>query len=121
MGPQRTNWSYPKKAQSIIAQCVVLEKKLAQEIDQNISNEQAQEKQLAEYRETLRRAGVTGWEYAQMPSKSIDFSTIRNDSYRKKTKLEELQRIRKAIEEDLERDPHRIYKLGYQDLEFFEF
>jgi predicted nuclease with TOPRIM domain len=123
MGPLRTGWTFPYTGKELIETCKAREAEIVAEIDASLDAEQQHELDLAEYRERLRNAGVRGWENAQMEQKKDHFSNplsaMRQKQGQLSKKLTEVQRFRRQLEHDLERDEFRLYKLSIDDVVYF--
>jgi flagellar biosynthesis chaperone FliJ len=123
MGPIRQNWTFPYKATFLVDHLKTIEKEIAKEIDEKLDEEALDERDLAEFREKMRLAGVQGWENIQRPntSGSMTRGTKARSYYTTLAKrLSEIVTYRQAMERDLERDPDRAFKLSYDDLMFFD-
>lgn len=127
MGPLRTAWTFPYTGKELIEACKEREAEYVKTIEEKIDEEQAQERAIAEHREILRKAGVSGWETAYPESMkggtgrypaSVS-STLREQQGRAKRLLVETQRFRRQLEHDLERDEFRLYKLTIDDVIYF--
>lgn len=123
MGPLRTAWTFPYSGKELVGTCKAREAELAAAIDEKLDAEQQYERDLAEYRERLRVAGVRNWETAKMEQSASRYSdpqsSMRETQSRLAKKLTEVQRFRRQLEHDLERDEHRLYKLSIDDVIYF--
>lgn len=124
MGPLRTGWTFPYSGKELIKTCKEREAEIVAEIDAKLDTEEQYELDLAEYRERLRNAGVKGWENAQMgreqTSISNPLSAMRQKQATLAKRLTEIQRFRRQLEHDLERDEFRLYKLTIDDVIYFD-
>lgn len=120
MGPNRQNWTFPYTAGFLVEHLREVEKGLAAEIDEKLDDEALFERDLAAFRDTMRIAGVLGWDRMQLPDEKEKYRGTRAREYyvRLAKKLREIVRYRTALERDLARDPHRLFKLTFDDLEF---
>lgn len=124
MGPMRVDWTFPYKGTELVEQCKKKEAALAAEIDESIDEEQEYERELADYRERLRKAGVEKWQHAQLDPTHNTYSRNPTEAFRQRQtkrakELKELSEFRRQLEHDLERDKDRLYKLTIDDVRFF--
>lgn len=124
MGPNRQNWTFPYTGQFLVTHLVVREKELAGKIQEGLDDAALADQKLNEFREQMREAGVIGWEMMTLPLHP-PWSTYRGmadkakDHYGRLSKsLIEIQRYRRALEHEVERDSARTFKLTFDDLEF---
>ena len=121
MGPLRTAWTFPYSGKELLARCDAHITELADRIDKTIDEEQEWEREVGEYREALRTAGVKNWE-AAMPEQGATrqrYSTLRSRQTELSRKLREVERFRRQLAHDLERDEFRLYKLTIDDVIYF--
>jgi len=124
MGPLRTAWTFPYSGKELVETCKAREAELVTALDEKLEAEQQYERDLAAYREQLRVAGVTDdWETAVMEQSDTRYSNPQGAFRQKQAdlakKLKDVQRFRRQLEHDLERDEHRLYKLTIDDVIYF--
>lgn len=125
MGPQRKDWTFPKKGAVLIEALEAKRERLITLIDTGVTNQQHRERELEEYREKLRVAGIEGWAHAKMPddyTRRTMYTSQENKPYTGYAKeLIEVDMYLAALRIDITRDPHREFKLLADDLRWFEF
>jgi hypothetical protein len=123
MGPMRVNWSFPYSGKELIARCEILRGELIERMDKSLTAEQDHERELAEYREKLRIAGVKAWETAKLDPGGSTYSNLESKFRTKQQaiakRLQEIDEFQRQLEHDLSRDPERLYKLTIDDVRFF--
>ena len=126
MGPLRTSWTFPYTGKELVARCDELIAELADRMDESVTAEQDYERELAEYRERLRLAGIASWETARMdPTDSGGYrhsnpeAKFREKQRKIAARLTEIQEYKRQLLHDLTRDEHRTFKLTVDDIRFF--
>lgn len=125
VGPMRVNWTFPYTGSELIKRCEEIETEVVKQMDASISAEENYERELAEYREQLRKAGVRNWETAKFDPDAGTYrhsnpdARFREKQAKLKKRLMEIQEFKRQLQHDLERDPDRSFKLTIDDIRFF--
>lgn len=125
MGPMRVNWTFPYTGKELVARCEELEVELVAKMDESLTAEQDFEREQAEYREALRKAGVKDWEYAKLDPGGTGYSRgnsegrFREKQQKIRKRMVEIGEFKRQLLHDLERDPDRSFKLTVDDVRFF--
>jgi len=119
----RVNWSFPYSGKELIARCEILRGELIERMDKSLTAEEDHERELAEYRERLRIAGVRNWNTAKLDQGTSGYGGVEGKFRTKQQaiskRLQEIDEFQRQLEHDLSRDPERLYKLTIDDVRFF--